>query len=79
MPPTEVMFGLAPSYGIQTARAAHDWFLMMMQNTPLTDLSEMGGWRNAKTILKCYQWPDTETQREALRNRKPILKANIRL
>ncbi len=28
--PTEVSFGLAPSYGIHTAREAHDWFLEMM-------------------------------------------------
>ena len=29
MPPTEVTFGLSPSYGIHTAREAHDWFLQM--------------------------------------------------
>ncbi len=31
MPPTEVTFGLSPSYGILTAREAHDWFLLMMR------------------------------------------------
>ncbi len=31
MPPTEVTFGLSPSYGIHTARDAHDWFLRMMR------------------------------------------------
>ena len=31
MPPTEVTFGLAPHYGIHTAREAHDWFLQMMR------------------------------------------------
>ncbi len=31
MPPTEVTFGLSPSYGILTAREAHDWFLRMMR------------------------------------------------
>ena len=30
-PPTEVTFGLAPSYGIHNARDAHDWFLDMMR------------------------------------------------
>ena len=30
-PPTEVTFGLAPSYGIHNAREAHDWFLLMMR------------------------------------------------
>ena len=29
--PREVRFGLSPSYGIHTARGAHDWFLRMMR------------------------------------------------
>ena len=29
--PTEVTFGLAPSYSLHTAREAHDWFLLMMR------------------------------------------------
>ncbi len=32
MSPTEVTFGLAPSYGIHSARDAHDWFLLMMRS-----------------------------------------------
>ncbi len=31
MPPTVVTFGLARSYGIHTAREAHDWFIKMMR------------------------------------------------
>ena len=31
MPPTEVTFGLSPSYGLLTAREAHEWFLRMMR------------------------------------------------
>ncbi len=31
MAPTEVSFRLSPCYGIRTAREAHDWFLVMMQ------------------------------------------------
>ena len=31
MPPTEVTFRLSPSYGLLTAREAHDWFLGMMR------------------------------------------------
>ena len=31
MEPTSVSFRLSPSYGIRTAREAHDWFLAMMQ------------------------------------------------
>ena len=30
-PPDEVTFGLSPSYGLLTAREAHDWFLEMMR------------------------------------------------
>ncbi len=30
-PPSEVTFSLSPSYGIHTAREAHDWFLKMMR------------------------------------------------
>ena len=29
-PPSQVTFRLAASYGIHTAREAHDWFLRMM-------------------------------------------------
>ena len=31
MPPTVVTFGLSPSYGLSTARDAHDWFLEMIR------------------------------------------------
>ena len=31
MAPTEVTFGLSPSYGIHTARDAHEWFLEMVR------------------------------------------------
>ena len=32
MPPTDVTFRLSPSYGLHTAREAHDWFLAMLRN-----------------------------------------------
>ena len=31
-PPTEVSFALSHSYGLLTARDAHDWFLAMLRN-----------------------------------------------
>ncbi len=31
-PPDEVTFRLSPSYGIHSAREAHDWFLLMMRS-----------------------------------------------
>ena len=30
-PPDEVSFRLSPSYGLHTAREAHDWFLSLMR------------------------------------------------
>ena len=30
-PPSEMSFRLSPSYGLLTARKAHDWFLRMMR------------------------------------------------
>ena len=32
LPPTEVTFRLSPSYGLRTARDAHDWFLSLMHD-----------------------------------------------
>jgi len=31
-PPSQVTFRLAASYGIRSAREAHDWFLLMMRS-----------------------------------------------
>ena len=31
-PPSEVSFRLSPSYGLLTAREAHDWFLSLVQS-----------------------------------------------
>ncbi len=31
-PPDEVSFRLSPSYGLLTAREAHEWFLAMLRN-----------------------------------------------
>ena len=44
--PTQVTFRISPSYGIHSAREAHDWFLRLMQDFEefevLTD--EPGEW-----------------------------------
>ena len=32
LPPSEVTFRLSPSYGVHTAREAHEWFLLMMRS-----------------------------------------------
>ena len=36
---------------------------------PLKVLSELGGWKEAQTILKCYQHPDQDVLAAALRSR----------
>lgn len=40
-----------------------------MMHLPLKVLSELGGWKEPQTILKCYQHPDQETLAAALRSR----------
>ena len=45
-------------------------FATELKDAPLKDLCHMGGWKNAQTVLTCYQRPDEETMRNALENRK---------
>ena len=47
-------------------------FATDLKHTPLTDLCEMGGWKDPQTILKSYQQPDFETQRQALLSRRTV-------
>ena len=35
-------------------------------------LCALGGWKDAKTILTCYQAPDATTMRRALLERQPL-------
>ncbi|MDE0249169.1 MAG: hypothetical protein OXO56_14735 [Gammaproteobacteria bacterium] len=37
---------------------------------PLKVLCELGGWKNAKTVLNCYQRPDEGQLRKALEARR---------
>jgi len=39
---------------------------------PLKVLCELGGWRNAKTVLACYQQPDEGQLRKALESRRKV-------
>jgi hypothetical protein len=45
-------------------------FATDLKETPLKDLCYMGGWKDAQTVLKCYQQPDEGTMRKALANRE---------
>ena len=39
---------------------------------PLKVLSQLGGWTNPRTILICYQHPDQDQLREALKDRRKV-------
>jgi integrase len=47
-------------------------FASELKHTPLRDLCELGGWKNATTVLTCYQQPDESTMRDALKLRRAI-------
>ena len=39
---------------------------------PLKVLCKLGGWKDAETVLNCYQRPDQDSLREALDRRKTV-------
>jgi hypothetical protein len=43
-----------------------------LKEVPLPDLCALGGWKDAKTLLTCYQAPDEATMRSALATRRPV-------
>jgi len=47
-------------------------FASELKAAPLKDLCHLGGWKNAQTVLRCYQTPDEATQRTALAQRKSL-------
>jgi integrase len=44
-------------------------FASDLKHTPLVDLTHLGGWKDAQTVVKHYQEPDEKTLRNALANR----------
>ena len=58
LPPTEVTFRLSPSYGLLTAREAHEWFLLMMRSHDEfeveTDGAVTGGGRQIRSSSTSY-------------------------
>ena len=50
-PPSEVIFGLSPRYGIQTALEAHYWFLSLMQSNEEFEVETDKGWGVAAAVL----------------------------
>ncbi|HEX9217372.1 MAG TPA: tyrosine-type recombinase/integrase [Gemmatimonadales bacterium] len=45
-------------------------FATALKHAPLKDLCELGGWKNAQTILKSYQQADHATMRQVLATRR---------
>ncbi|HSM16659.1 MAG TPA: tyrosine-type recombinase/integrase [Gemmatimonadales bacterium] len=47
-------------------------FATELKEPPLKDLCYLGGWKDPKTLLECYQQPDETVMREALHMRRPF-------
>lgn len=47
-------------------------FATELKGVPIPDLCALGGWRDAQTILRCYQQPDPQTMRRALEARQRL-------
>jgi integrase len=56
--------------GFHGARRA---FATSTKHAPLRDVAYLGGWKDTKTLLTCYQAPDEESQRAALAARQPVV------
>ena len=65
----ETLAGLEPRRG----RGWHSLrrkFASDLMDLPLKVLCELGGWKKAQTVLRCYQQPDAVQLRKALDNRR---------
>jgi hypothetical protein len=60
---------IAERYGWHALRRQ---FASELKAAPLKDLCHLGGWKDANTILRCYQVADEATQRTALAQRKSL-------
>ena len=47
-------------------------FAAELKQVSLKDLSQLGGWKDPQTILKCYQSADEESMRAALAERRVL-------
>jgi len=47
-------------------------FATELKHLPLKDLCYLGGWKDPKTLLTCYQQPDEDIMRQALAARRPF-------
>ena len=60
MAPTVVTFGLSPSYGIHTARDAHDWFIGLVRERDELEVEtdRVGEARNHRRSLRAVERQD---------------------
>jgi integrase len=47
-------------------------FATELKDLPLKDLCALGGWKDPRTILTCYQFADLDTMRAGLASRRPL-------
>ncbi len=47
-------------------------FASELIDVPMKDVMALGGWKDHKTIIQCYQRTDLGRMREALDSRKPL-------
>ncbi len=47
-------------------------FASELKDVPLKDLMALGGWKDPKTVIQCYQQADLGRMRDALANRNPL-------
>ena len=47
-------------------------FATELKDMSLKDLSYLGGWKDTKTLLTCYQQPDETVMHEGLANRRTL-------
>ena len=67
----EVIAGLEPKRG-RSWHSLRRKFATDLMDLPLKVLCELGGWKNAQTVLRCYQKADEGQLRKALESRRRV-------
>ncbi len=65
----QALAGLDPKRG-RSWHSLRRKFASDLMDLPLKVLCELGGWKAAKTVLRCYQQPDEAQLRQAIRSRR---------
>ena len=67
----QTLAGLEPKRG-RGWHSPRRKFASDLMDTPLKVLCELGGWKDATTVLRCYQRPDAGQLRTALEDRPRV-------